>query len=161
MAAGIGKEILEEEGRWQYLGYCTTVVQSSPGSARTPGPCHPPPPRLVGGNFLFFWLTACTCVYLGAKRSSAVARAGEIFQVGVVGGGREGGERAGGREGGRKAQQVHHRGLPVSVLCPSLTRCRSSKPNPKTGIFPIPSSLMSSPPSDLCPSLPSSPLSLL
>ncbi|KAM3569120.1 hypothetical protein VYU27_008779, partial [Nannochloropsis oceanica] len=36
---------------------------------------------LVGGNFLFFWLTACTCVYLGAKRSSAVARAGEIFQA--------------------------------------------------------------------------------
>ena len=35
---------------------------------------------LVGGNFLFFWLTACVCVYLGAKRASAVAAAGEIFQ---------------------------------------------------------------------------------
>lgn len=30
----------------------------------------------IGANFLFFWLTAVTCVYLGGKRSAAVAKAG-------------------------------------------------------------------------------------
>ena len=27
-------------------------------------------------NFAYFWLTACTAVYLGAKRCAAVAKAG-------------------------------------------------------------------------------------
>lgn len=56
------------------------IIRSpSPSPSSPPLSSHPPPPS-SHPPFTYIQITAVLAVYLGAKRSSATAKAGEIFQ---------------------------------------------------------------------------------